>query len=178
MQAQSNLEIIFRKIPNSNRQKPPINKRTIKTLPWALANRESTSATNHIKRASFRIIGSGPLARIIHLPGPGHVSQDGQGKWAYRSWRDRHAVQPNRRPAITKRVALPQKMTAASVAADAPAQPCRLAPAKLSNAIAMLAPNPASPAFAAALPGRDAESARHPTMARTAPRKNPAQNRS
>jgi len=56
MQAQSNLEIIFRKIPNSNRQKPPINKRTIKTLPWALANKERARATNHIKRASFRII--------------------------------------------------------------------------------------------------------------------------
>ncbi len=75
-------EIIFRNIPSNNRQKPPINRRIIKTLPWALANRESTSATNHIKRAIFRIIGSGPLARIIHLPGPGHVSQDGQGKWA------------------------------------------------------------------------------------------------
>lgn len=56
---QITLDITFRNITSSRRQKPPINNRTIQVRPSALARKERASATNHIKTAIFRIIAVG-----------------------------------------------------------------------------------------------------------------------
>lgn len=61
-------ETIFKKKPNSNRQKPPMKSRAIHVLPLPLATNERNKAINHSSSASLRITGADYTTNDIANP--------------------------------------------------------------------------------------------------------------